>query len=74
MMYEVLQKENSVYLIITYPKQMTVIMDNSDAEKVAKAILAALPKRRPTKVAADGGKAAAQEVNPRSKVAVKPRR
>ena len=27
-----------------------------------------------TKVAADGGKAAAQKVNPRSKVAVKPRR
>ena len=58
MMYEVLQKENSVYLIITYPKQMTVIMDNSDAEKVAKAILAALPKRRPTKRALDGAKAA----------------
>jgi hypothetical protein len=29
---------------------------------------------RLTKVAADGGKAAAQKVNPRSKVAVKPRR
>lgn len=29
---------------------------------------------RLTQVAADGGKAAAQKVNPRSKVAVKPRR
>lgn len=32
------------------------------------------PPRQPTPRAADGGKAAAQKVNPRSKVAVKPRR